>query len=62
MSQNGSSRCPRKKKRKTFSDLYGIWRGKVNLSYEEIKEAEIHVKDDWVGEELAEERDGPEGP
>ena len=26
-----------------FSDLKGIWKGKTNFSYEEIKEAEIKV-------------------
>lgn len=29
-----------------FSDLYGIWKGKVNLSYEEIRGAEIRLRDE----------------
>jgi len=31
------------KKSKSFADLYGIWKGKVNLSLEEIKEAEFRL-------------------
>jgi len=51
---------PRKKKRGTFAELYGIWRGKSNLSYEEIKEAQIRVKDGWIAEEPDKEPAGPE--
>ncbi len=36
----------RKRKTRRFSDLYGIWKGKVHLSFEEIQEAEIKLKDD----------------
>jgi len=34
------------KRRTKFSDLYGIWKGKSNFTYEEIKEAEIRLKDE----------------
>ena len=51
----------RKKKRGAFADLYGIWKGKVNLSYEKIKEEEIRIKDDWIGAEADQERDTPKG-
>ena len=36
----------RKRKSRRFSDLYGIWKGKVRLSFEEIQEAEVKLKDD----------------
>jgi hypothetical protein len=29
-----------------FADLYGIWRGKSNFTYEEIKAAEYQIKAD----------------
>lgn len=31
-------------KAKTFGDLYGIWEGKVDLSEEDFKEAELQFK------------------
>jgi len=39
---------PAKRKSRSFNDLYGIWKGKVDLSYEEITAAEIKVKDDLL--------------
>jgi hypothetical protein len=35
----------KKKKKKTLSDLYGIFENKINLSLEEIKKHEYSVKD-----------------
>ena len=37
---------PRKRKKRRFSDLYGLWKGKVHLTFEEIQEAEIKLKDE----------------
>ena len=37
---------PARKPARRFSDLYGIWKGKVDLTFEEIQEAEIRLKDD----------------
>ena len=37
---------PEEAKPKRFADLYGIWRGISNFSYEEIKAAEYKLKDD----------------
>jgi hypothetical protein len=34
----------RNRKPRRFSDLYGCWKGKVNLSFEEIQEAEIRLR------------------
>ena len=39
---------PRKAKRR-FGELYGIWKGKSQFTYEEIKEAEIKLKDELDG-------------
>lgn len=39
-----SKRAKRKPRR--FADLYGIWKGKVHLSFEEIQDAEIKLKDE----------------
>jgi hypothetical protein len=35
---------PRRRKPKRFADLYGIWKGKVDLTFEEIKEAEVKLR------------------
>ena len=40
-----ASKSPKRKARR-FSDLYGLWKGKSDFSYEEIKEAEVRLKDD----------------
>jgi hypothetical protein len=37
-----------KKKPAAFGDLYGIWKGKSDFTYREIKEAEIRLKDDLI--------------
>lgn len=37
-----------KKKPSKFSDFYGIWKNKVNLSYEEIKTAKFKVAEDLL--------------
>lgn len=37
---------PKERRPKKFADLYGIWRGKSDFTYEEIKEAEYKLKDD----------------
>jgi hypothetical protein len=29
-----------------FADLYGIWKGKVNLSFEEMQDAEIKLREE----------------
>ncbi len=34
------------KKTRRFADLYGIWKGKVDLSFDEIQEAEIKLRDE----------------
>ncbi len=37
-----------KKKSFKFRDFYGIWKNKVNLSYEEIKSAEVKLVEDLL--------------
>jgi hypothetical protein len=37
---------PKRKKPKRFADLYGTWKGKVDLTLEEIKTAEIKLRGD----------------
>lgn len=40
-------RQPRTKKApRRFADLYGIWKGKVDLSFEEIQQAEIKLREE----------------
>jgi len=38
----------RKRKPRRFSDLYGIWKGKVDLSLEEMQKAEIKLRNDLL--------------
>ncbi|OGC09856.1 hypothetical protein A3J90_00330 [candidate division WOR-1 bacterium RIFOXYC2_FULL_37_10] len=35
---------------KAFSSLYGIWKDKSDLSFEEIKSSEINIKDEFTKE------------
>jgi hypothetical protein len=56
MNEMPANPTPPKETPGTFAQLYGIWKGKVDLSYEEIKDAEIRLKDDWVGEDADRER------
>jgi hypothetical protein len=40
---------PTKSKRPArFADLYGIWKGKSDFTYAEIKEAEIRLQDNLL--------------
>jgi len=41
-----SAKSDEKGKLKRFSDLEGLWKGKTNFSFEDIKEAEVKLKGD----------------
>ena len=62
MDDSPSTKRPRKKKRRTFAELYGIWRGMSNLSYEEIKKAEMAINDHWLREDANQQPDETEEP
>ncbi len=35
---------PKRRKSRSFADLYGQWKGKVDLSFEDIQDSEIRLK------------------